>query len=60
MAFAFWYGGRLLADGQIDATQLWIVFIAVVSGGEAAAEFFASSNGEQHFIRPMNPYTGVS
>ena len=44
MALAFWYGGNLLANGEISAFQIWVVFTAVVAGGDAAAEFFASSN----------------
>ncbi|MCJ1399672.1 hypothetical protein MMC11_002874 [Xylographa trunciseda] len=44
MALAFWYGGNLLTNGEMSAFQIWVVFTAVVSSGEAAAEFFASSN----------------
>ncbi|EDN98992.1 hypothetical protein SS1G_13852 [Sclerotinia sclerotiorum 1980 UF-70] len=44
MALIFWYGGNLLADGKLETVELWIVFLAMLSGGEGAAEFFASSS----------------
>ncbi|KAL9114571.1 MAG: hypothetical protein Q9187_007443 [Circinaria calcarea] len=61
MALAFWYGGHLLADREIDARQLWIIFLAVVAGGEAAGEFFASSNSQElhsfsTYRHPLNPF----
>ena len=47
MALTFWYGGHLVADRDINAMQLWIIFLAVVAGGEAAGEFFANSNSQK-------------
>ncbi|KAI9643523.1 hypothetical protein NHQ30_008142 [Ciborinia camelliae] len=44
MALAFWYGGHLLADRQINGYELFVIFLAIVSGGEAAGSFFAQSN----------------
>ncbi|TGO14300.1 hypothetical protein BTUL_0055g00500 [Botrytis tulipae] len=44
MALIFWYGGNLLANGKLETVKLWIVFLAILSGGEGAADFFASSN----------------
>ncbi|TGO57343.1 hypothetical protein BOTNAR_0203g00190 [Botryotinia narcissicola] len=44
MALIFWYGGNLLANGKLETVELWIVFLAILSGGEGAAEFFASSS----------------
>jgi ATP-binding cassette, subfamily B (MDR/TAP), member 1 len=46
MALSFWYGGKLLTQGEISSTQLWIVFMAVVASAEAAGEFFGSSNSK--------------
>jgi hypothetical protein len=46
MALLFWYGGHRLIDGEITAMQLWVVFLGVISGGEAAGEFFANANGK--------------
>ncbi|KAF2648785.1 ABC transporter-like protein [Lophiostoma macrostomum CBS 122681] len=47
-ALSFWYSGHLLVDGKITAVQLWIVFLGIVSGSEAAGEFFASASSIVH------------
>jgi ATP-binding cassette subfamily B (MDR/TAP) protein 1 len=36
MGLAFWYGGRLLIAGEYNMRQFFVVFIAVVFGGQAA------------------------
>ncbi|KAF2650811.1 multidrug resistance protein 1, 2, 3 [Lophiostoma macrostomum CBS 122681] len=41
MALGFWYGGRLMSYGEYSTTQFFIVFIAVIFSGEAAASFFS-------------------
>ncbi|KAH7322493.1 ATP-binding cassette, subfamily B, member 1 [Stachybotrys elegans] len=41
MALAFWYGGQLLADGEYTTEQFFVIYIAIVFGGEAAGQFFA-------------------
>ncbi|KAF1997764.1 P-loop containing nucleoside triphosphate hydrolase protein [Amniculicola lignicola CBS 123094] len=41
MALGFWYGGRLISYGEYSTTQFFIVFIAVIFSGEAAASFFS-------------------
>lgn len=43
MALGFWYGSRLLASGEYTTTQFFIVFIAVIFGGQAAGQFFGYS-----------------
>ena len=37
---AFWYGGRLLSTGELTASQFFIVFTAVVFGGQGAGMLF--------------------
>jgi len=46
MALSFWYGGVLLARHEISAYAYFVIFTAVVTGGEAAGEFFAGSNSK--------------
>ena len=41
MALGFWYGSRLVASGEYTVTQFFVIFIAVVFGGQGAAQFFA-------------------
>lgn len=43
MALGFWYGSRLIASGEYTVTQFFVIFIAVVFGGQAAAQFFGYS-----------------
>ena len=40
MALGFWYGGKLISTGEYTTEQFFVVFIAVVVGGENAAIFF--------------------
>jgi ATP-binding cassette, subfamily B (MDR/TAP), member 1 len=40
MALGFWYGSQLLASGGYTPQQFFTIFIAVVFGGSAAAQFF--------------------
>ncbi|KAF2182969.1 ABC transporter-like protein [Zopfia rhizophila CBS 207.26] len=48
MTLSFWYSGHLLVDRKIDALALWIVFVGIVSGSDAAGEFFASAASVVH------------
>ncbi|KAI4268437.1 MAG: hypothetical protein LQ337_007837 [Flavoplaca oasis] len=43
MALGFWYGGHLLADGEYTAEQFFIIFIAVLFSGQAAAQLTSYS-----------------
>lgn len=60
MSLAFWYGGNLLVSGEIGPVQIFVVFIAIVSGGEAAGELFAKTNSAQNscaFLASQKPDT---
>lgn len=50
MALGFWYGGKLLADGEYTTNQFFIIYIAIVFGGQAAGQFFAYSPSMFPFI----------
>jgi ATP-binding cassette subfamily B (MDR/TAP) protein 1 len=39
-ALGFWYGAQLLADGDYTVTQVFVSFLAVVFGGQAAGQIF--------------------
>ena len=41
MALGFWYGSRLIADGEYSTTQFFVIFIAVIFGGQGTAQFFS-------------------
>ena len=41
MALGFWYGSRLIADREYSTTQFFVIFIAVIFGGQGTAQFFS-------------------
>lgn len=43
-ALAFWYGGTLIRDGEMDTEKFFTVSIAVVAGGQAAGALFGFSS----------------
>ncbi len=45
-ALAFWYGGKLLSEGEYDVTTFFIVFISVVMGSHAAGFLFGFTSGK--------------
>ncbi|KAF2716176.1 putative ABC transporter [Polychaeton citri CBS 116435] len=40
MALGFWYGSRLVASGEYSTSQFFVIFIAVIFGGQGTAQFF--------------------
>lgn len=40
MGLGFWYGGKLVSTGEYSSAQFYVVFIAIVFSGEAAAMLF--------------------
>jgi ATP-binding cassette subfamily B (MDR/TAP) protein 1 len=38
--FAFWYGGKLLSEGKYSSETFFVVYIAIVFGGNAAGTLF--------------------
>ncbi|KAI9657796.1 MAG: hypothetical protein M1821_002972 [Bathelium mastoideum] len=41
MALVLWYGGTLLADREYSVTDFFVIYIAVVAGGQQAGQFMA-------------------
>lgn len=39
MALCFWYGGKLLSTHEYGVEQFFVIYIAVVLGGQAAGQF---------------------
>lgn len=39
MALCFWYGGQLMATYEYDMVQFFVIYIAVVQGGQAAGQW---------------------
>ncbi|OAA35161.1 multidrug resistance protein 1 [Metarhizium rileyi] len=43
MGLGFWYGGKLVSTGEYTSGQFYVVFIAIIFSGEAAAMLFQYS-----------------
>lgn len=41
MALTFWYGGQLLASREYDMVAFFVVYIAIIQGGQTAGQFFS-------------------
>ncbi|KAJ5142531.1 uncharacterized protein N7515_001318 [Penicillium bovifimosum] len=41
MALTFWYGGQLLASREYDTTAFFVVYVAIIQGGQSAGQFFS-------------------
>ncbi|KAL4995590.1 P-loop containing nucleoside triphosphate hydrolase protein [Aspergillus recurvatus] len=42
MALTFWYGGQLLASKEYDLVQFFVVYIAIIQGGQMAGMMLSS------------------
>ncbi|CBF87439.1 ABC transporter ATP-binding protein [Aspergillus nidulans FGSC A4] len=42
MALTFWYGGKLLGSREYDLVQFFVVYIAIIQGGQMAGMMFSS------------------
>lgn len=49
MALTFWYGGQRLYAGEYSVKQYFIIFIAIVFGGQAAGMLFGFTLSELLF-----------
>ncbi|KAL4922130.1 P-loop containing nucleoside triphosphate hydrolase protein [Aspergillus aurantiobrunneus] len=41
MALTFWYGGQLLGSREYDMVSFFVVYIAIIQGGQQAGQFFS-------------------
>ncbi|KAE8135274.1 P-loop containing nucleoside triphosphate hydrolase protein [Aspergillus pseudotamarii] len=41
MALTFWYGGQLLASREYDPVVFFVVYIAIIQGGQSAGQFLS-------------------
>ncbi|KAL8857213.1 MAG: hypothetical protein Q9178_006268 [Gyalolechia marmorata] len=54
MALGFWYGGHLLANGEYTSQQFFIIFIAVLFSGQAAAQLTGYSTSISKAVEAAN------
>ncbi|PYH40412.1 ABC transporter ATP-binding protein [Aspergillus saccharolyticus JOP 1030-1] len=41
MALTFWYGGQLLASREYEPTSFFVIYMAIIQGGQQAGQFFS-------------------
>ncbi|KAL4892052.1 P-loop containing nucleoside triphosphate hydrolase protein [Aspergillus ambiguus] len=41
MALTFWYGGQLLASREYEPTIFFVIYMAIIQGGQQAGQFFS-------------------
>jgi ATP-binding cassette subfamily B (MDR/TAP) protein 1 len=54
MALGFWYGGKLVSTDEYTTEQFFVVFIAIILGGESVASFFQYSTSISKAIPAAN------
>lgn len=54
MALGFWYGGKLVSTGEYTTEVFFVVFIAIILGGESVASFFQYSTSISKAIPAAN------
>ena len=53
MALAFWYGGQLLGNGEYNAVQFFVVYMAVVNGSEGAGTLLSFGPSKYSLYRRL-------
>ena len=53
MGLAFWWGGRLLFQGEYNPTDFFLIFVAIIFGGQAAGVLFGFTLSQSHFLLPV-------
>ncbi|KAJ3533044.1 hypothetical protein NM208_g8157 [Fusarium decemcellulare] len=65
MALGFWYGSRLMANGEYSTEQFFLVFMGILFAGQAGAQMFAGSGsltrakGAANYLLQMREETSV-
>ncbi|RFU78080.1 multidrug resistance [Trichoderma arundinaceum] len=58
-ALGFWYGGKLLGEGETSTEKFFTVFIAVIVGGQAAGALFGFSSNISKASIAANNIIGI-
>ncbi|GAQ47070.1 ABC multidrug transporter [Aspergillus niger] len=54
MALTFWYGGQLLASREYQPTDFFVIYIAIIQGGQSAGQFFSFGSNVAQAIAAAN------
>ncbi|KAF1996279.1 multidrug resistance protein 14 [Amniculicola lignicola CBS 123094] len=53
-ALTFWYGGRLMSFGELSSTQFFLIFSAIIFGGQSAGFIFGFTSSINKAHGAMN------
>ncbi|KAF5857815.1 hypothetical protein ETB97_005224 [Aspergillus alliaceus] len=65
MALTFWYGGQLLASREYQPTSFFVIYMAIIQGGQSAGQFFsfgpniAQATASANRILNLRPSSGA-
>ncbi|PYI19029.1 lipid A export ATP-binding/permease protein msbA [Aspergillus violaceofuscus CBS 115571] len=54
MALTFWYGGQLLASREYEPTSFFVIYMAIIQGGQQAGQFFSFGSNIAQAIASAN------
>lgn len=46
IGLVFWYGGKIVSEGEISVQQFFIVYTAIIFGGQGAGYIFGYSSSK--------------
>lgn len=55
----YWYGGRLMSTREYDPFKFFVVYMAIIQGGEAAGQFFGFSPDIAQAVQAANRIFGM-
>lgn len=58
-ALCFWYGGRLMSTREYEPYQFFVVYMAIIQGGEAAGHFFGFTPDIAQALQAANRILGM-
>ena len=54
MALGFWYGSKLLSEGEYTSSQFYVIFLGTLFAGQSAAMFFSYSTSITQAVEAAN------
>jgi len=54
MALAFWYGGQLLSKYEYTSQTFFVIFTAIIFGGQAAGFLFGFTMSKHSLLTILN------
>ena len=59
MALGFWYGTRLVSQGEYTITQFYVIFLGVLFASQAAGQFFSYSSSKSRSLQSCAKHANI-